>query len=281
MKLIPYLKEILHRATHKDMTLADVLTLAEETILIFSFVFGLFIIPPFSSVIMMMEEHDPLNRFMRVTFNMELSLSLKCLHVMLFVSYIIYQSAHVIIYPLNIGSVYVYTTGYWLKLLTSNYKRNKYKSGNIHYVWKVCKSYRRIQILNGALNSTFGNIWASFHMGSFMGIALSCSFGLIRWHDSIPLMTNFVLVVTISIAGLIVFCEFLFLYTLKDTSFEFLEATKESTTRKSFFGKLVNAFWPVELKIGGPFFTIGHIGFLIYLEKYLSFLTTLLLSIPQ
>jgi len=131
------------------------------------------------------------------------------------------------------------------------------------------------------LNSTFGNIWASFHMGSFMGIGLSCSFGLIRWHDSIPLMTNFVLVVTLSIVGLVVFCEFLFLYTLKDTSCEFLKVMKGSTARKSVYGKLVKAFWPVELKIGRPFFTIGHIGFLIYLEKYLSFLTTLLLSIPQ
>jgi len=263
------------------MTLAEVLTLGEETILAFSFVFCMFIVPPFSSVVMMMEEHDPLSRFMRVAFNRELSLSWKCLHVMLFVSYIIYQSAHIMVYLLYVGSLYVYTTGYWLKVLIRHFKRNKYKSGNMNYIWKVCKSYRRIQVLNGALNSAFGNIWASFHMGSFMGIALSCSFGLIRWNDSIPLLTNFVLVVTISIVGLVVFCEFLFLYTLKDTSYEFVKAMKESTTRKSFYGKLVKGFWLIELKIGRPFFTIGHIGFLIYLEKYLSFLTTLLLSIPQ
>jgi len=166
-------------------------------------------------IILMVEEHDPLRQFLRDVLDVHY-LNINLLPLILYVLYTVFQCSCLANFLILTGFSFMYSGIFWLKNLISKqtyhlcngaiwFRRNN-KDDRLDGKTSV-QIYRRLQVISRVTNVIFGSFFFSVHIACCLGIGILCSFGLIRWHDSIPVASSIILFFAVIASTLAVLVE--------------------------------------------------------------------------
>jgi len=186
-------------------------------------------------VIFVVEEHDPIRRFLKEVFDVH-QLSIKFLPLIMYVFYGVFQCCCVANFIVSTCFSFMYSILFWLKNLLSkqvcmcnNYRSrlrvNVNSDGEDKYPHDISnlQIYRRLQVLSQVTNIIFGSFFCSVHIACCLGIGILCSFGFIRWHDTIPIASSMIISFAVFVTTFAVLVETAMACKLSSSSEEFLK----------------------------------------------------------
>jgi len=237
------------------------------------------------TIIFLVEKIEVYHRFVNTTFGTNVSFQLKYLPLMLHVCFQTFLSFNTVSYCCTVSTLFLYSTIEWLNvLITQATRTSKARSGRATYPTALdvdlIRTYRMIQILTRIVNVVGEKFWVGFHHAALLGIAVLCFFGSIRWSDKLSFVTVGGFLFGGVICIFLMFVEVKLFWILPVKSKCLLKLVYIRNKRKSIINREIRSCKLVKWEMGKPFYTLSNFSFLIFMEQLMSFLFTLLLSVP-